>query len=178
MNMDYIEEFLSTKGLTEEYDEFVKRKLAERETKQKKMSVGEVPFEFRGTYSQGCLQGRSFDDGWSLNYILDNTFDLPFVDPAGDDDTTRALLKDEMEWPSRTYLMDALNEDDFNALLERLMKFINQDNKTFDYHRCDAFGFTEYRPSDDAIKDWLGHLLIERDDADCWRKATFEVTPN
>lgn len=174
--MDYIEEFLSSKGLTKEYDEFVKQKLAEREAKQKKMSVGEVPFDYCGTYSQGCLKGRSFDDGWSLNYILDNTFNLTFIDPAADDDTTRALIKDEMERPSCEYIKNVLSEDEFNTLFERLMKFINQDNETFDYHRFDSFGFTEYRPSDDAIKEWLGHLLIEYSEADAWRNATFERT--
>ena len=48
--------------------------------------------------------------------------------------------------------------------------------KETDQLLCDEFGFVERTPSREEIKEWLGNLLIDRDDADAWRSADFEVT--
>lgn len=175
---EFMEEFIRSKGLWEEFDAFATKKQADREEAIKKIPVGDLTFDFDGHRSRYCYEcsGSNFDEGGRFLYVLKNFFEMDFVDPSSNDDTQRALTKDEMEGPSLSSISSVLDEVDFEDLFESLMSFIDHKNETFTYFLCDNFGFVERTPSREEIKEWLGNLLIDRDDADAWRHADFEVT--
>ena len=178
MKEEYMEEFIKSKGLWEEFDAFAAKKQAERDAAVKKIPVGDLTFDFEGHRSRYCYEcsGSKFDEGGRFLYVIKNFFEMDFVDPSSDDDTQRALTKDEMEGPSLASIKSVLDEVDFEDLFDSLMSFIDRKNETFTYFLCDKFGFVERTPSREEIKEWLGNLLIDRDDADAWRSADFEVT--
>lgn len=178
MKEEYMEEFIKSKGLWEEFESFATKKQAERDAAIKKIPVGDLTFNFKGHRSRYCYEcsGSNFDEGDKFLYLLKRFFEMDFVDPSSNDDTERALTKDEMEGPSLASIKSVLDEVDFEDLFDSLMSFVDHTNETFTYFLCDEFGFVERTPSREEIKEWLGNLLIDRDDADAWRSADFEVT--
>lgn len=178
MKEEYMEEFIKSKGLWEEFESFATKKQAERDAAIEKIPVGDLTFAFKGHRSRYCYEcsGSNFNEGGKFLYVLKYFFEMDFVDPSSDDDTERALTKDEMERPSLDSIKSVLDEVDFDDLFDSLMSFVDHQNDTFTYFLCDEFGFVERTPSREEIKEWLGNLLIDRDDADAWRSADFEVT--
>ena len=173
-----MEEFIKSKGLWEEFETFETQQKAKREAAIQKTSVGDLKFDFKGHRSRYCYEcsGSNFNESGSFKGILRGFFEMDFVDPSSKGELDISLTKDEMERPSKASIKSVLDEAEFNKLFYNLMQFVDHKNDTFTFYLCDEFGFRERTPSNEEIKEWFGNLLIDRDEADAWRNATFEST--
>ena len=160
-NEECMARFIESKGLDKEYEEFKKVKEAEHNAAQKKVSVGDLEFAFYGHLSRYCYEcsGEDFDHGGDLNYILNDFFDFYHYDPNTND---KYDIKEYKENPEKYKpITEILTEKEIDKVFNKLMKFINQENETFDYYLCDEFGFTDRVPTTEEIKEWFKTLLYE-----------------
>lgn len=176
LKLGYMSAFIEMKGLSDEYEQFETDKETKRVAEMKKVSVGDLPFDFNGHRSRYCyeMSGEDFDKGGSLNYILRNELDVPVYDPSTTDEYDLKEIK-KLDMTKYKPLKELLG-DDFDDVFDSLMDFVNQDNETFDYFLCDEFGFSDRVPSDDEIKEWFGNLICAEDDAQEVLDATFDIT--
>ena len=58
-------------------------------------------------------------------------------------------------------ITEILTDAEIDKVFNKLMKFIDQENDTFDYYLCDEFGFTDRVPTTEEIKEWFKTLLYE-----------------
>ena len=178
MHESDMEEFIKSKGLWEEFEAFETQQKAKREAAIRNTSVGDLWFDFKGHRSRYCYEcsGSNFDESGSFIGLLRGFFELDCTDPSSHNELDISLTKDEMERPSKSAINSVLDEAEFNKLFDNLMRFVEHKNDTFTFYLCDEFGFRERTPSSEEIKEWLGNLLIDRDEADAWRGADFEST--
>lgn len=173
-----MEEFIKSKGLWEEFESFEMQQKAKRDAAIRNTSVGDLQFGFKGHRSRYCYEcsGSNFDESGPFIGLIRGFFELDCVDPSSNSELDVALTKDEMERPSKSSINSVLDEAELNKLFDNLMRFVEHKNDTFTFYLCDEFGFSERTPSGEEIKEWLGNLLIDRDEADAWRGADFEST--
>lgn len=166
VSKEYLEAFIEVKGLTAEYEEFARTKQREHDDEMAKVSVGDLPFDFCGHLSRGCYEcsGDNFDEGGSLNGILQQFFNLYTFDP----NTTDKYDIEDYEKKKDKFrpITELLSAEDLSKAFDNLMTFIDQKNDTFYYYLCDEFGFADRVPTNDEIKEWFKSLLVEYKDAD------------
>lgn len=173
VSKEYLEDFVESKGLTAEYEEFARTKQREHDVEMAKVSVGDLPFDFNGHLSRGCYEcsGNNFDDGGSLNYILQEFFNFYIFDPKTNDEYDRKEYEKEKD--KYRPITELLSEEDLSKAFDNLMSFIEQDssNETFYYYLCDDFGFCDRVPTKDEIKEWFKSLLVQYKDEAEAKKA-------
>lgn len=155
------EEFIKEKGLTYELHCFIQKKLEEKADEQKKLSVGDLPFDFEGHYSRACYEcsGDNFNESGSFAHVLRDRLYYA-IDPNTTDKYYKHALENEKE--KYVKVTEVLTEEEIRTVHQHLMKFINHDNNTFDYHLTDKFGFRDRVPTEDEVLEWLKSLYIEK----------------
>ena len=166
------EEFIKEKGLTYELHVFIQKKLEEKADKQNKMSVGDLPFDFEGHYSRLCYEcsGDNFNESGTFAHVLRDRLYYA-VDPNTTDEYYKNVLENEKD--KYVKVTEALTEEEIGVVHQKLMKFVNQENNTFDYHLTDKFGFTGRVPTDNEILEWLKSLYIEKDNVKAFKNEDF-----
>jgi hypothetical protein len=163
VSKEYLEDFIEVKGLTTEYEEFARTKQREHDDEMAKVSVGDLPFDFYGHLSKGCYEcsGDNFDDGGSLNGILQEFFNFNTFDPKTTDEYDRKEYEKEKD--KYRPITELLSEEELSKAFDNLMSFVEQDdsNDTFYYYLCDEFGFSDRVPEKDEIKEWFKSLLVQ-----------------
>ena len=164
VSKEYLEAFVESKGLTTEYEEFARTKQREHDDEMAKVSVGDLPFDFNGHLSRGCYEcsGDNFDDGGSLNYILQEFFYFKTYDPKTNDEWDQKEYKKEKD--KYRPITEVLSEEDLSKAFDNLMSFVEQKNDTFYYYLCDDFGFCDRVPTKDEIREWFKSLLVQYKD--------------
>lgn len=171
VSKEYLEDFVESKGLTAEYEEFARNKQREHDDEMSKVSVGDLPFDFYGHLSRGCYEcsGDNFDDGGSLNGILQEFFYFKIFDPNTTDEYDRKYYEEEKD--KYRPITEVLSEEDLSKAFDNLMSFVDQKNDTFYYYLCDEFGFSDRVPEKDEIKEWFKSLLVKYKDEAEAKKA-------
>lgn len=162
----------SVKRVSQELNSFILKKLEEKDEDQKKLSVGDLPFDFQGHYSKGCYEcsGDNFNESGTFASVWRDRLYYA-IDP----NTTEEYYRNVLEQNKDKYVKvtEALAEQEINVLHQRLLKFINHDNDTFYFHLTDKFGFTGRVPTDDEVLEWLKSLYIKNDYVDDFKNENF-----